>query len=145
MEPSSTTYWQPAEWEPHEACWLAWPAAADLWLDNLTPAQKSFVGLARAIADVDTQGNARGERLEILVTDDNAAEEARDALAGVPARFHAIAYGDIWLRDTAPIFLRDSGGVRAARFGFNGWGGKYVLPDDDMVAERIAVASGLPT
>ncbi|MGH7440320.1 MAG: agmatine deiminase family protein, partial [Polyangiaceae bacterium] len=27
----------PAEWEPHEATWVAWPSHADLWLENLTP------------------------------------------------------------------------------------------------------------
>jgi agmatine deiminase len=60
-------------------------------------------------------------------------------------RFHRVPVGDIWLRDTAPIFVKNlSGALRAACFRFNGWGGKYVLPGDEEVADRVASLSGLP-
>jgi agmatine deiminase len=50
-----------------------------------------------------------------------------------------VPFGDIWLRDTAPLFLRGPGGEAATvRFGFNGWGGKYVLAHDDGVSAAIA-------
>ncbi len=62
-------------------------------------------------------------------------------LRGLPVRYHDIQFGDIWLRDTAPL-LRDK---RAVRFGFNGWGRKYVLDHDDAVSTNIAKAAGLPT
>jgi agmatine deiminase len=127
---------QPAEWEQHAACWLAWPTAADLWQEDLPAAQQSFAALCQAIGG--------GEQLEVLVPDEAAERQARAALSGLAPRFHRISYGDIWLRDIAPIFLRDGKAIRAARFAFNGWGGKYVLPGDDRVAERIAAASGLP-
>jgi agmatine deiminase len=58
---------------------------------------------------------------------------------------YRIAFGDIWLRDTAPIFVRDGLQMKAACFGFNGWGGKYVLPYDCDVATTVARATGLPT
>jgi agmatine deiminase len=136
---------QPAEWERHEAVWLAWPSHADLWGDALDGARAAFVRLARAIADVGPDGVARGERLEVLVPDAANERLAREALAGLPVRLHPIPFGDIWMRDIAPIFLHDARGrVFAARFRFNGWGQKYVLPHDDRVAERVAAASGLP-
>jgi agmatine deiminase len=131
---------QPAEWAPHAACWVAWPSHADLWLEQLAPAREAFVALCRAIDD-----EGRGERLEVLVPNDLALVEARRALEGTRARFHQIPFGDIWLRDTAPIFLTsEAGEVSAACFAFNGWGGKYVLEGDDGVARAVAHASGKP-
>jgi agmatine deiminase len=48
------------------------------------------------------------------------------------------------MRDIAPIFVRNARGeVATARFAFNGWGGKYVLPNDERVAERVAKLVGL--
>lgn len=132
---------QPAEWERHSSCWLAWPSHGHLWQDNLAPAQAEWASLCVAIAE---EG---GEALDILVQDDAAEAEARKALAPVLAQVlcHRVPVGDIWLRDTAPIFVRDdSDRLQAACFHFNGWGGKYVLPDDDRVAERVAALSGLP-
>jgi agmatine deiminase len=93
------------------------------------------VALCRALAG----GSGRGERLEILVPDESSRFLADAALSGLPIGLHDIPFGDIWLRDTAPIFLRDAGGaVVPACFEFNGWGGKYVLAGDDQVALRIA-------
>ncbi len=132
----------PAEWEPHRAVWLAWPSHAELWQDNLAAAQDEFVALCEAIVDRDAQGNARGEAIELLVPATKARSDAEKHLRGLPVRYHDIAFGDIWLRDTAPLFLRDK---QAVRFGFNGWGSKYVLDHDDQVSAKIASASGIAT
>lgn len=138
---------QPAEWEAHDACWLAWPSHADLWADALEPVREAFGDLVRAIADPDpVTGAPRGERLEVLVLDAAGERVASSRLAGLGCRFHRIPFGDIWLRDTAPVFVTRPNGERAAvSFGFNGWGGKYVLPHDAEVSARVAKASGLET
>jgi agmatine deiminase len=137
---------QPAEWAPHRSCFLAWPSHADLWQENLPAAQAEFTKLCQGIVDIDqTTGKARGESLEILVFNDAAKKEAEKALAGLPVRFHAIPFGDIWLRDTAPIFLtNDKGEISCAKFGFNGWGGKYELPFDPEVSTAIAHVADVP-
>jgi agmatine deiminase len=134
--PRQQGFQMPAEWAPHAATWVAWPSHADLWLENLTRAREAFVRLVAGIA--------AGETVEVLVPDDEQEAIARGAL-GDRVRFHRVPFGDIWLRDTAPLFLRGPGSSAATvRFVFNGWGGKYVLAHDDQVAEHITgiVAEG---
>jgi agmatine deiminase len=129
----------PAEWSPHAATWVAWPSASDLWGENLEPARAAFARLVAAIAE--------GETADVLVSGEAEEARARAALPTKNVRLHSVPFGDIWLRDTAPLFLVADGGGGAAsvRFAFNGWGGKYVLPEDDRVAERIAAIAALPT
>ena len=50
-------------------------------------------------------------------------------------------FGDVWLRDTGPIF--GAGSRTAAAFKFNGWGGKYDMPGDDLVAGQIGRHAGV--
>jgi agmatine deiminase len=115
--------------------WLGFPSHPELWLEHLEPARREVAGLARALA-----GPGR-ERVRLLVCGEEALLAAQELLASVegvelvPGRF-----GDIWLRDTGPIFLDEA---RAAAFRFNGWGGKYLLEGDDEVAGQIAAASGV--
>jgi len=125
----------PAEWSPHDSTWVAWPSHADLWQDALGPARRAFTRLVAAIAD--------GETAEVLVPDDEQELQARAVLPVERVRYHHIPFGDIWLRDTAPLFLLGGPGERATvRFAFNGWGGKYLLENDDQVSARIAAAGG---
>lgn len=135
----------PAEWEPHDACWLAWPRLAEEWLGDLEPPRRGVAELCRAIIDIDPgSGQPRGERVEMLVFDDATLESARAALGTTGIRYHRIPYGDIWLRDTGPLFVRTAGGFCAACFGFNGWGEKYLFADDPAVGGRAAEAAGVP-
>ncbi|MFM1961036.1 MAG: hypothetical protein RL588_2553, partial [Pseudomonadota bacterium] len=80
------------------------------------------------------------ETVRLMTGSDAGEAEARKRLGGVdgieivPGRF-----GDVWLRDTGPIFRTPD---TAVGFTFNGWGGKYDLPYDDEVAAQIAVHAG---
>ncbi len=145
--PRAAGFAQPAEWARHEACWLAWPSHEELWLDALAPVQDAFVAFARAIADPDpATGAPRGERLEVLVPTPEREAEARARLEGLPATLRRLPFGDIWMRDIAPVFTTSSTGeVAAVSFGFNGWGGKYVLPGDAEVSGRVAALAGTRT
>jgi agmatine deiminase len=40
----------PAEWEPHDGCYLVWPERPDNWRAGGKPAQAAWVRLATAIA-----------------------------------------------------------------------------------------------
>ena len=126
----------PAEWSPHRAMWVGWPSHADLWEDNLEPAQAEVEALVRALA-----GPGR-EQVRLLVGNNEAFADAHARFAGVDGvTVVAGRFGDIWLRDTGPIF--GAGSARAAAFRFNGWGGKYELEHDDTVADQIGAASGV--
>ncbi len=127
---------QSAEWAHHAACWTAFPSAADLWEDNLAPAQAEVAAMVRVIAE--------SERVELLVNGLAAELAARDLLGSANVGFHQFGFGDIWLRDTGPLFLSSPVGHAAAAFRFNGWGGKYDLPGDDAVAAFVASTAGVP-
>ncbi len=120
----------PAEWSPHRAMWVGWPSHDELWEENLEPAQGEVEALVRALA-----GPGR-ERVRLLVGKPEALADARARFADV-ANVEVVdgRFGDIWLRDTGPIF--DADGI-AHGFEFNGWGGKYELEHDDTVAGQIA-------
>ncbi len=124
----------PAEWSPHRAMWVGWPSHAELWENDLEAAQGEVEALVRALS-----GPGR-ETVRLLVGNDDALADARARFAeveGVEVVFGR--FGDIWLRDTGPIF---DAGRRAHGFRFNGWGGKYDLPHDDQVAGQIADHAG---
>ncbi len=123
----------PAEWRPHKAIWTAWPSAADLWGEDLDPARAEVAAMVRALAD----GGA-GDKMRVLAHGREAEASAKLAI-GQSAEIVVAPFGDIWLRDTGPIFTSDG---RALGFKFNGWGGKYILPHDEEVSARIALASG---
>ncbi|MBV8973405.1 MAG: agmatine deiminase family protein [Sphingomonadaceae bacterium] len=127
---------QPAEWAPHVATWTAFPSHPDLWEDDLGPAQAEVAAMVWAIAE--------HERVELLVATEDAAAAAHEALHGANVRFHRVGFGDIWLRDTGPLFLGSEAGPAAAGFRFNGWGGKYHLDGDEAVAGFVAHAAGVP-
>ena len=130
----------PAEWAPHRAMWLGFPSHAEgVWEDELAQAQVEVAALARALAGPGREkvrlmtGTSGGEAMARRLVGDVAGIEI------VPGRF-----GDVWLRDTGPIFAKGPDGPSARGFRFNGWGGKYDMEFDDEVAAQIAEASGVP-
>jgi len=127
---------QPAEWMPHDAVWIGFPSHPDLWEDDLAPAREEVVAFARAV-----HADGRGERVMLVASDPASAAEAQ-RLAGDTANVIIEPFGDIWLRDTGAIITTGAAGRRAARFGFNWWGGKYHLPGDEGVGGRLAEAAG---
>ena len=131
----------PAEWSEHRAMWVGYPSHPEVWEQNLDPARAEVAALGRALA------GPGGERVRLFVRGDEAEADARARLRDVASvEFVRGQFGDVWLRDTGPIFVQDGEEARPAAVGFrfNGWGGKYVLEDDDSVAEQLAAASGSP-
>ena len=147
----------PAEWAPHDAMWTAWPHDPEQWAEGLKEPQAALMAMCAAMVDLDAGGGPRGERVELLVrhAEDEAQARALLGAAAVGVRFHHRGYGDVWLRDTGPIFVTrgvtrgvtggagGAGEVSAARFSFDGWGGKYLMDGDREVSAYVTAQSGV--
>jgi agmatine deiminase len=120
----------PAEWAHHKAVWIGFPSHADLWLEDLEPARDEVVAFAKAV-----HAEGEGETVILVAADVGSATTAK-RLAPF-AQVVVEPFGDIWLRDTAPIIVDDGS---ARDFRFNGWGGKYDLPGDDTIGQRLAAS-----
>jgi agmatine deiminase len=125
----------PPEWAPQKAIWTAWPANAAEWNGDLETPRRDVAAMVRALASTNT--------VRVLANGAEAEASARAAL-GDDAEILSAQYGDIWLRDTGPLFARGPEGVVALRFKTNGWGGKFDLDGDDTVGGDIARLSGTP-
>src|SRR6188472_2173492 len=109
----------PAEWERHDATWIAWPHHEPDWPGKLAPIPWVYGEIARVLH--------RHERVEILCHDERVREDARAVLDahGVDAsgyRLHVVPNDRVWLRDSAPTAVRaDDGSVALVNWEFNAW------------------------
>jgi agmatine deiminase len=131
----------PAEWEPHEATWLAWPHERTDWPGKFAPIPWLYGDIVRRLA--------RAEKVRILVSDRAAEQSARRVLAKCGANLDAVEFfrhrtNRSWSRDYCPIFVRDSKNrLTITNWIFNGWA-KYDNWRDDnqipgFIAQRIEV------
>ncbi len=131
-----SNYFLPPEWAPQDWLWIGFPHDEAEWTGVLARAQEQIAAFANAVAD-------SGQEVRLLVRD--AANEARAAsLVSPSVTLERRIYGDIWLRDTGPLTVFADGQRRALRFGFNGWGGKYLMEGDTIVGAALARDAGLP-
>jgi agmatine deiminase len=142
--PAARSFAMPAEWEPHEATWLAWPHNVKDWPGRFAPIPWVYAEIVRNVA--------RGETARLCVNDAGHEAKARRVLgrAGVDlarVELRRIPTNRVWMRDTGPIFVRRGGAEPAkavARFRFDAWA-KYPDHDRDAkVAEKGAKALGAP-
>lgn len=123
----------PAEWAPHRAVWSAWPRLREEWGEAFEEARREMADFFAAIAH-----DGRGETVRLLVPDAATEAALRSQLDGAPAEIRIASYGDSWLRDTAPIFVRTPSGSVPVVFRFNGWGEKYDMAGDREVGAWLA-------
>jgi agmatine deiminase len=123
------------EWAPQKAIWTAWPADPGEWNGDLEVPRRDVAAMVHALSASNT--------MRLLVNGAEAERSARAAL-GAAAELVPLRYGDIWLRDTGPIFARGAADAVALRFKTNSWGGKYELPDDANVGDDIAELAETP-
>ena len=132
----------PAEWALHKAIWTCWPSAADLWQEDLEPARAEVAAMINALI---APHNGKFDHVKLLVSGKEAKQSAASVFDG-KVELYDIPFGDVWLRDTGPIFANnESGESKAICFGFNGWGGKFVLEHDDALSTKLAACAKVST
>jgi agmatine deiminase len=121
----------PAEWEPHEATWIAWPHNRSDWPGRFAPIPWVYGEIVRKLSRV--------EGVRILVQSREFQEQALRILRKVGARIEAVEFFEcptnrIWTRDYGPLFVKNRrGAVALTRWQFNAWA-KY----DDWQCDRAA-------
>jgi agmatine deiminase len=140
----AANFFMPAEWAPHDRCWMAWPCRDEMWPDP-DKTRRDYASVAQAIR--------RFEPLTMVVSPERV-EEARDYL-GSDIDLLDIPIDDSWARDSGPNFVLvgdggdegdggDGDGIRGVCFGFNAWGEKYQPYDQDaQMARRILEHAGI--
>ncbi len=127
----------PAEWEPHERCWMAWPSRPEIWDDNLAATQRAYANVANAISEFEPV------TMLVLPADvENARKLCSDKVFALRADLD-----DSWTRDMGPNFVvNDAGELAASIFHFNAWGRKYEpWRKDAAIGHRIAEYLGVRT
>lgn len=130
------TFQLPPEWHPQDWIWIGFPHDPVEWPGFLEEAQVQMAQFASVVAE-------NGEEVRLLVRDEvNRARAAE--LVSSKVKLETRRYGDVWLRDTGPLVVSDGkGNLKAKRFGFNGWGGKYLMDGDQEIGEELARDAGL--
>jgi agmatine deiminase len=156
----------PAEWEPHDATWLAWPHYRDDWPGKFEPIPWVYAEIIRNLS--------RHERVDLIVNDAASETRARKVLDRANAlsdkiRFHRWPTNRVWTRDsgctfiTTPSFARpDSRGrlsprvskrgqesgdaeksaeLAAVKWRFNAWAKYSNYRQDEKVGSLMAKAA----
>jgi agmatine deiminase len=160
--PAALGYRMPAEWEPHEATWIAWPHNRSDWPGKFEAIPWVYAEIVRHLS--------HSERVQILVNDEAAETKAREALvkaAVLPesavepgtdsgnVSFVRIPTNRVWTRDYGPIFVKRKSrpsdrlpSVAATAWRFNAWAKyndwKLDAPVSAELAERLRMPHWKP-
>jgi agmatine deiminase len=101
----------PAEWEPHEATWLAWPHYTNDWPGKFEPIPWVYAEIIRHLA--------RHERVDLIVNNTAAEKAARKVLHRTDAltdnvRFHRWPTNRVWTRESGCTFVLENEPIETA-------------------------------
>ncbi|MBB1254521.1 agmatine deiminase family protein [Streptomyces sp. OF3] len=136
-KPSRSGWRLPAETEPHDRTYLAWPPEDSVWDDLLPGLRRDIASIARAVAEY--------EPVTLLADPRNAADARRACGSGVEVL--PVPVDDVWVRDTGPVFVTNPRRDRLAGVDlrFNGWGGRATRrARDERVARAVLAGAGVP-
>lgn len=142
--PAAHGYRMPAEWEPHESTWLAWPHFRGDWPGKFEPIPWVYAEIVRNLA--------QHERVNLIVNSEYAEKRARAVLELANAlsdnvSFHRWGSDRVWTRDSGCIFLappadQNHASLLALHFQFNAWAKYDNYKRDAKLGARMAKAAG---
>ena len=132
MTPAEQGYIFPAEWEEHEAVFLAWPHDNSTF-PELDKVEDAYVNILTALQE--------SEQVNLFVLDKKMEDKVRflannRGLNLKKINFIQHNYADVWIRDYGPTFIVNRNQLGMVKWKFNAWGNKYpeLLKDDDVPA-----------
>lgn len=134
--PRELGFRMPAEWEPHEGTWLAWPRNRADWPGRFAPIPWVYGEIVRRLSRV--------ERVHIIAAHRDEEESARRILKKCGAVMEAVDFvhyptDRVWTRDFGPIFVRGvSGEIAITNWKFNGWAKYDNWRKDNAIPARLA-------
>ncbi len=142
--PAALGYRMPAEWEHHEATWIAWPHNREDWPGRFGPIPWVYVGIVDHLVRVEMVNilvrNEKHERLARARLEDFAVDTQR-------IRFVRAKTDRSWTRDYAPMFVvndqAETDRVALVDFAFNGWAKYENHRRDNRIPKKIARALGM--
>ena len=135
--PKASGYRMPAEWEKHDALWLAWPDNRETFPYRLAKVEETFLQMIKLVH--------RGEKINLFVRNHKKEQEVTNLLEKNDVNlgkinFFKFNYVDVWLRDTGPIFITNKHNqIAITHWIFNAWGMKYKeFLEDGQFPQEIA-------
>jgi agmatine deiminase len=138
--PRELGFRMPAEWEPHEATWLAWPHEETDWPGKFEAIPWAYAEIVRQLSRV--------ERVRILAPDGKTIERATAMLRKSGACLDAVEFFEIptdrsWIRDYGPIFIKRPGEIAVTKWVFNAWAKYGNWAADDAAGAEIGRRLGM--
>jgi agmatine deiminase len=140
--PAQAGWRMPAEWEPHEATWIAWPHNEEDWPGKFAPIPCVYAEIVRHLH--------QSERVHVLVNDADAESEVVAILTKAhvdlsQVRFFQIPTNRVWSRDYGPIFLvSPAGAVGMTDWHFNAWAKYDNWQRDNALPETLQPQLQMP-
>ena len=139
--PLSEGRWRmPAEWEPHEATWIAWPHHKADWPGKFAAIPFVYAEIVRHLH--------QSEEVRILVNGPAGEKTAREVLRNLPLDEKRIAFRHVptdrvWTRDYGPIFVLGSP-MAVLKWQFTGWAKYPNHRRDNAVVAKLCSRGDLP-
>jgi agmatine deiminase len=137
--PAQLGYRMPAEWEPHEATWIAWPHHREDWPGKFAPVPWVYVEIARHLSRV--------ERVNIVVKGRRMRDRVTEQLDAHGVDLNQVTFvkvptDRVWLRDSGPTFVVNDRGkgdrVGLIDWQFNAWAKYDDHRRDNRIPRRLA-------